>query len=377
MKWIHLSDLHLGKRLHEQSLLDDQAYILEEILRLTEAEAPDGALIAGDIYDRTVPSEEAVELFDRFLVALSNRVPAVFLISGNHDSCERLAFGGRLMDRHGVYVSPVYRGEVRPVTLRDEWGEIDVFLLPFVKPAQVRPFFPEQEITSYTDAVRAAISGMTRREGVRRVLVTHQFVAGSARCESEEIAVGGSDSVDAAVFDTFDYVALGHLHGAQSAGRETVRYCGSPLKYSFSEAQQEKSLTVVEMREAGAVTVRTRPLLPRRDLRELRGDYLTLTAREHYAGTAVDDYLHLTLTDEEDVPEALAKLRTIYPHILKLDYDNTRTRAAAPDMPADGRPQTPMEQFSALYERQNGQPMSAEQQAFLAEQIEEIWGTES
>lgn len=374
MKLIHLSDLHIGKRVHERSMLDDQRTVLEQILRLIAAEAPDGVLIAGDVYDKPVPPAEAVQVFDDFLVRLAAAVPAVFLISGNHDSAERLAFGARLMAQSGVYVAPVYDGSVVCHTLRDEWGDVDIFLLPFLKPAQVRPHFSEQMIESYTDALRCVVDAMPRREGARRVLVTHQFVTGATRCDSEEISVGGSDNVDAAVFDGFDYVALGHLHGAQSVGRETVRYCGTPLKYSFSEAAQQKSLTVVELGAPGDVRVRTCPLTPLHDMREIRGKYMELTARDFYSTLNTQDYFHVTLTDEQDIPEAIARLRTVYPNILRLDYDNARTRASAEPLgTAQVERRSPLELFGELYERQNGQPMSAEQQAFLGGLIEEIW----
>lgn len=375
MKFAHLSDLHLGKRLCEQSLLEDQREILRRILAILDEERPDGVLIAGDVYDKPVPPAEAVQLFDEFLVQLARRGAPVFVISGNHDSAERIAFGGRLMSAGGVYMAPVYDGRVEPVTLTDAFGQVDVYLLPFVKPAGVRRFFPDREILTYTDAVAAAVETMAPDPARRSVLVTHQFVTGAARCESEDLSVGGSDNVDASVFDAFDYVALGHLHGPQAAGRPTLRYCGSPLKYSFSEAGQTKSVTLVELAEKGRVEVRTRPLTPLRELVELRGRYEELTLRSFYQATSYpEDYLHITLTDEEDIPDAVGKLRVIYRNLLKLDYDNTRTRAGRWDAQLpDARRKSPLELFAELYEKQNGQPMSAEQSDFLQEMIEKIW----
>ena len=300
MKFLHLSDLHLGRRVHEFSMLEDQQYILTEILQIIDQERPDGVLIAGDVYDKSVPSAEAVALLDDFLVRLSKRDLQVFVISGNHDSPERMAFGGRLMERSGVHIAPVYGGTAAPLTLTDEFGPVNIYLLPFVKPVHVRRFFPDREIATYTDALSAAIGAMAVNPAQRNVLVTHQFVTGAARCDSEDISVGGSDSVDVSVFDAFDYVALGHLHGPQQAGRETVRYCGSPLKYSFSEAGQRKSVTVVELWEKGRVALRTLPLVPQRDLVELRGTYEDLTFRGFYEGTSYpNDYVHITLTDED------------------------------------------------------------------------------
>ena len=374
MKFIHLSDLHLGKRLNEYSLLEDQAYILEECLRIVREEKPDAVLLAGDIYDKAVPSAEAVTLFDDFLVRLSGCGVRVFVLSGNHDSSERLAFGGRLVKASGVYLSPVYDGRVEPVRLTDAYGPVNVYMLPFVKPAHVRRCFPDREIASYTDAVRTAVEQMHMDPAERNVLVTHQFVTGAARSESEDISVGGADNVDASAFDGIDYVALGHIHGPQQIGSERIRYCGTPLKYSFSEAGHIKSLTVAELREKGDLRVRTVPLKPLRDLRELKGTYMELTARSFYAGTETGDYLHITLTDEEDIPDAVGKLRVIYPNLMKLDYDNRRTRSGAVVGGAeDVEEKTPLQLFGELYEKQNGMPLSDEQARFSAGLIESIW----
>ena len=344
MKLIHLSDLHLGKRVNEFSMLEDQQYILTEILQIIDQEKPDGVIIAGDVYDKSVPSAEAVALLDDFLVRLAKRDLQVFLISGNHDSPERMAFGGRLMAQSGVHLAPVYDGKVSPITLTDEYGPVNLYLLPFLKPAHVRRCFPEREILTYTDALDAAIEAMGVDTAQRNVLVTHQFVTGAARCDSEEISVGGTDNVDVLVFEPFDYVALGHIHGPQQVGRETVRYCGTPLKYSFSEAKHQKSVTVVELGEKGAVSVRTVPLTPMRDLAELRGTYEELTFRGFYQGTSYPrDYVHITLTDEEDIPDAVSKLRIIYPNLMKLDYDNKRTRAGIILEGAEDQQRSPLE----------------------------------
>lgn len=374
MKLIHLSDLHLGKRVNEFSMLEDQQYILTEILQIIDREKPDGVMIAGDVYDKSVPSAEAVALLDDFLVRLAKRDLQVFLISGNHDSPERMAFGGRLMAQSGVHLAPVYDGKVSPITLTDEYGLVNLYLLPFLKPAHVRRCFPEREILTYTDALAAAIEAMEVDPAQRNVLVTHQFVTGAARCDSEEISVGGTDNVDVSVFEPFDYVALGHIHGPQQVGRETVRYCGTPLKYSFSEAKHQKSVTVVELGEKGAVSVRTVPLTPMRDLAELRGTYEELTFRGFYDGTSYPrDYVHITLTDEEDIPNAVSKLRIIYPNLMKLDYDNKRTRAGIILEGAEDQQRSPLELLEEFYEKQNGQPMGEEQRAFAKNLMERIW----
>lgn len=374
MKFLHLADLHLGKRVNGFSMLEDQAHILRQILAILDDEQPDGVLIAGDVYDKSVPSVEAVELLDSFLTELRARGVPVLLISGNHDSPERLAFGGRVMDSCGIHISPVYDGALAPVTLHDEFGPVHVWLLPFVKPAHVRRWFPDADIESYTDAVAEAVAHMDIDTAARNVLVTHQFVTGGARSGSEELSVGGTDNVDSGVFAPFDYVALGHLHGAQHIGRETIRYAGSPLKYSFSEARQHKSVTVVTLGEKGDVQVRTVALTPLRELREIRGSYDELTARSFYEHTTYrSDYLHLILTDEQDVFDAMSRLRTIYPYLMTLDYDNARTRAAGGmSVPAETERRTPLELFEALYTRQNHRPMSEVQRAYIAQLMEQI-----
>ena len=374
MKLIHLSDLHLGKRVNEFSMLEDQAFILQEILRIIDEEQPQAVLLAGDIYDKSVPSGEAVQLFDGFLWELSSRKLQVFVISGNHDSPERLSFGGRLMEGSGIHLSPVYSGKVEPVVLEDAYGPVNVYLLPFLKPAHVRRYFPEEEIGTYTEALGKAVEALEIHKEQRNVLVTHQFVTGASRSDSEEISVGGSDNVDASVFDDFDYVALGHIHGPQNIGSPRIRYCGTPLKYSFSEAGQQKSVTVAELKEKGSLEVTVRPLTPLRDLREIRGSYLEVTAKSFYEGRNREDYLHITLTDEEDVPDGAAKLRVIYPNLMRLDYDNARTRSRnLPEGAEEPAAKPPLELFEEFYERQNNQPMTEEQIRFSRELMETIW----
>ena len=230
MRFLHLSDLHLGKRVCEFSMLDDQRYILEQILSLLDKTPVDGVLLAGDLYDKPVPPAEAVRLLDWFLTQLAERQLPVFAISGNHDSADRIAFGSALLQSSRVYVSPVFSGAPVPIPLTDEYGTLDVYLLPFLKPAMVRHVWPDEPVESYNDALACVLRHCPPDPAHRSVLVAHQFVAGAACCESEEVSVGGVDSVDASLFDAFDYVALGHLHSPQRVGRDTVRYCGTPLK---------------------------------------------------------------------------------------------------------------------------------------------------
>ena len=375
MKLIHLSDLHLGKRVNEFSVLEDQEFILTKIINIIGEQKPEGVIIAGDVYDKSVPSAEAVELFDDFLVRLSKRNLKVLVISGNHDSAERIAFGGRLMDKSGIYMSPVYSGEIKPLTFSDDHGEINFYMLPFVKPSSVRRFHPETEITSYTDAVKAAIESMQIDKSARNVLITHQFVTGALRSESEDVSVGGTDNVDASVFSDFDYVALGHIHRNQKCGSEFIRYSGTPLKYSFSEANDKKTVTIVDIKSKGDISLDFIPLIPKRDMVEIRGTYQEITLKSFWENTSYnEDYMHITLTDEEDIPDVLTKLRVIYKNIMKLDYDNKRTRAMNEINGAKSvEEKTPFQHFSEFYELQNGQPLSEEQAAFVTNIIREIW----
>lgn len=374
MKCIHLSDLHLGKRVNGFSMIEDQRHISEQILWIVEEERPDAVLIAGDVYDRPIPSVEAMGLFDDLLNRLVRAQVQVFIISGNHDSPERLAFAAELIEHSGIHIAPVYDGTMRPVSVKDRYGAVNIYMLPFLRPAHVRSAFPKEEIGSYTDAVRTAVAHMDVREEERNILVTHQFVTGAARTESEEIWVGGADNVDASVFDLFDYVALGHLHGPQHVGRESIRYCGTPLKYSFSEIGHRKSVTVLEFGKKGELSIRTRKLTPLHEMREIKGTYDELADKKNYEGTAVDDYLRVTLTDEEDVLDAVGKLRTIYPHLMELRYDNRRTRGEQEIAGVEeAEEKTPLELVRDFYRLQNDRDMSGEQEAFVAGEIEKIW----
>ena len=360
MKLFHLSDLHIGKRVNEFSMLEDQKYILMQILKAAKEHQPDGIILAGDIYDKPVPAAEAVQVFDDFLTSLNEMGLIVFMISGNHDSPERVSYGGRLMKKSGIYVAPVYEGKTEKVEFTDAYGKVCIHLLPFVKPAVVRHAFEEGEfekeaeaVCDYQSAVKMTVSHMAVDTDVRNVLIAHQFVTGAMRCESEEVSVGGLDNVDASVFDGFDYVALGHIHSPQAVGRDQVRYCGTPLKYSFSEAGQE--------------------LHPLRDMRKIRGSYMEVTAKSFYENGNCEDYLHVTLTDEEDILDGLQKLRVIYPNIMQLEYDNRRTRENPELTTAQAVEQkSEMELFMEFYELQNNQPMSQIQEEFVRNIIREV-----
>lgn len=378
MKFLHLSDLHLGKRLNGFSMIDDQKYILDKITGIALGENCGAVLISGDVYDKSVPTVEAVSLFDSFILKLSQNGILVFIISGNHDSAERIAFGSGLMQKSGVYISPVYDGTLSPVTLKDKGETYRIYMLPFIKPADVKRFFPDLSINSYTDAVSAALSACTLCNDSINILLAHQFVTGALRSDSEEISVGGADNVDFSVFSGFDYVALGHIHRPQKAGGEYIRYCGSPLKYSFSEAGHQKSVPIIEFKSKKELTLSFAPLVPLHDMRKIQGSYMYLTSKSTYENTDTEDYIYAVLTDEEDVLDAVGKLRTIYPNLMKLDYDNKRTKSLGlTDFEGLSENKSPMSVFKEFYEKQNGALMSPEQEKICQGLIKEIWGDEN
>lgn len=373
MKLMHLSDLHLGKRVNGFLMKEDQHFVLDQIVAMAREESPDAILLCGDIYDKTVPSAEAVELFDEFLSQIAD-IAAVYIISGNHDSPERIAFGGRLLEKARVFVSPVYNGRMTTVEQEDEFGTVQFHLLPFVKPVHVRRFFGEREIESYTDAIRVALSELDLNDGKRHVLLAHQLVTNAERCASEELSIGGTENVDAEVFAGFDYVALGHLHGPQRAGAEHIRYCGTMLKYSFSEVNHRKSVTFVELKEKGNLNITTRPITPLREMKEIRGSYEELMNRDYYLNTDLREcYLHVILTDEEDVPEAIRRMQPVYQNIMKLTYDNTRTQRQQNPLELTAEPESsPVELFGLLYEKQYNRELSQVQREYLEKLVESI-----
>ncbi len=373
MKFIHLSDLHLGKRLNEFSLIEDQKYILNQILQITKQVNPDGIIIAGDVYDKNTPSAEAVILLDDFLCSLSQNNLPVYIIGGNHDSQERLSFGGRIFSNSKIYISSVYSGNIQKISLQDEYGEYFIHLLPFIKPSHVKRFYPQAEISSYTDAVSVAISNSDIDYSKRNVLVTHQFVRGATTCGSEEFSVGGSDNVDAQVFANFDYVALGHIHSPQNV-ESNIRYSGTPLKYSFSESNHKKSVTIVELKEKGNLSLSEIPLVPLHDLKEIKGKYDDITLKTNVTEELKNSYLHVTLTDEDSKLNALNILRTIYPNLMKLDYDNKRTRNSATlQIEENLKNKSPLEIFTDFYKQQNDDDITEEQLTLITELINKIW----
>ena len=398
MKFAHISDLHLGKRVHQFSMIEEQKYILDKIVEMVIRESVEGVFIAGDVYDKIYPSAEAVALFDSFLVKLAKEDIKVFVISGNHDSPERIAFLGQLTQKAGVYLSPVYDGEVKKVSLEDEFGPINIYLLPFIKPVHVRHFYPDESINNYTDAMNVVVEHMQLNLQERNILLAHQFVTGAMRSDSEEISVGGLDNVEVSAFADFDYVALGHIHRPQKMGSERVRYSGTPLKYSFSECQDKKTLTILEIKDKkytatgekaesvkengegllAEMEIKTIPLTPLHDMVKIKGTFMEVMNPMNYPGMDENSYLHITLTDEADVPEAFCRLSQVYPNLMQMEYDNTRTRQKRElQASVEVAKKNPIELFASLYETMNNQPMSEEQQEYIQKKIDAIWKGEA
>lgn len=372
MRLLHCADLHIGRRLFGFSLLEDQRHALCAIATLAREREVDAVLVAGDVFDKPVPSESAVAVLDDFLTALQQQGTAVFLIAGNHDSADRLQFMSRVLHKAGVYIAGTFTGTVPCVRMQDGYGPVDVYLLPYLRPLEVRPIFPNRELNTHEDAVRAALSTVSHEEDVRRVLVAHQFVSANGeallRSDSEAASVGGLDCVDASVFSGFSYVALGHLHGAQRVGSETVRYAGSPLQYSFSELTQQKSVTLIEL-GANDVTTELLPVPALHPLREA-----TASMEELMQADGSEDYLHVMLTDQEEVPNAMQRLRERYPNLMHLSYFNRQEHMAPDWSPQPIAAKDPVEQFMEFYLLQNGQEITLDELTLFCALLEKTEG---
>lgn len=333
MKFLHLGDLHLGKSLGDFDLIKDQEFILRQLLEIIDREAINGVLIAGDVYDKAIPSEAATRLLNFFLEELAAREVSTIIISGNHDSDDRLNFGSGLFKHSHIYISAKYTGELDRWVIDDGKGKVNVYALPFVKASQVKHYFPEAGIETYEAAVEAVLATADIDLQAINILVAHQFVAG----KSEDPALGGSEGAGTQsvglvekigydIFEKFDYVALGHIHSPQKIGRSTVRYSGSPLKYSLSEAHNDKSVPIITIEENKAVNVELVPIKPLRDMRHIRGKMSDLLHNNDISGR--NDFIYVTLTDEDIINDAMGIFQQVYPNTVKIDYDNSRTRAA-------------------------------------------------
>ena len=368
MRFLHLADLHIGKRVNGFSMIEDQKFVFEQVYNVIENEKIDGIIMAGDIYDKPVPSAEAVKLFDEMLTRLVSINLPIFVISGNHDSAERIGFGSDILSAAKVYSSRVYNGNLQKIELEDDYGKINVYLLPFIKPATVKNIYKEAEIKDYDDALEYVLSQEKIDETKRNVIVSHQFVTGAMRSESEEVSVGGLDNVSVENYEAFDYVALGHIHRAQQMGRESARYAGTLLKYSFSEEKHNKSMTIVDLKEKGNIEIKEIPVKPLHDLKTIKGKFSKITSEEFYKELKKEDYYRAVLTDEDDILNAIGKLKSIYPNLMSMEYDNTRTRSySVVDNVETGETKSPLDYFEEFFEKQNGRKMSEKQRNYLLE----------
>ena len=368
MRFLHLADLHIGKRVNGFSMIEDQKFVFEQVYNVIENEKIDGIIMAGDIYDKPVPSAEAVKLFDEMLTRLVSMDLPIFVISGNHDSAERIGFGSDILSVAKVYMSRVYNGNLQKIELEDAYGKINVYLLPFIKPATVKNIYKEAEIKDYDEALAYVLSQEKIDETKRNVIVSHQFVTGAMRSESEEVSVGGLDNVSVENYDAFDYVALGHIHRAQQMGRESARYAGTLLKYSFSEENHNKSMTIVDLKEKGNIEIKEIPVKPLHDLKTIKGKFNEITSEEFYKELKKEDYYRAVLTDEDDILNAIGKLKSIYPNLMSMEYDNTRTRSySVIDNVETGESKSPLDYFEEFFEKQNGRKMSEKQRNYLLE----------
>ncbi|MCL1816317.1 MAG: exonuclease SbcCD subunit D [Clostridiales bacterium] len=377
MKFLHLSDLHIGKIVNGFSMLADQKHVFAQVTGYISSLKPDALIIAGDVYDRAIPGVEAVRVFDDFLTELAAMDVALLLISGNHDSPERLNYASRLLKDKRLYLYGAFDGAIHKVSLADEYGLVNFWLLPFIKPIAVRGMLAEQESESYDEMIKLVLAAANIDYSERNVLISHQFYSKAGlnleRSDSELNPIGGLDAVDAGLIGSFDYAALGHLHGRQSVGEEHIRYCGSPLKYSFSEWRQQKSITFVELGIKGQLTLSLLPLAPLHDMREIKGGIDILMNEEISGATDNEDYLRIILTDEEEIVDPLGKLRSVYPNIMSLGFENSRAGIDADTIKTDCETVeklSPFELFAEFFLDMQGTPMNAEQMGIVRKAFE-------
>lgn len=380
MKILHLADLHLGKILQEQSLLEDQEYMLNEIIDIIKEEKIETVLISGDVYDRSVPPADAVNLLDDFLRKLIKELKIkVFIISGNHDSKDRLSFGSKIFEDEGLYIESRYNGKLRKVTLDDEYGKLNIYMLPFIKPIEVRQFFEEDIENNYNTAINKIISRETIDTKERNIIMVHQFVTAGTnepeRMDSEMLSLGGIENVDVSNFDNFDYVAIGHVHGPQRIGRDTARYAGTMLKYSFSEIRNNKSVPIIDMKEKNNIDIKLIPLKPLRDMREIKGSIEELLKKENYEKGNTNDYIKAVITNEEPVFDAIGQIRRIYPNTLKLEIRNSKTMNGIQEQDLNLeklKKKSELELFADFYESQNNVPLGENQKEIISKVIAEV-----
>lgn len=380
MKLLHISDLHLGRRIYGLSYLEDQKMLMEDIIHLIKDQAINAVLIAGDVYDKQIPSIEAVELSDWFITELARLECSTFIISGNHDSPERLQFGSSLMKKQGIHIAGVFDGRLQKYVLDDKYGSVNIYMLPFAKYSTMLSSLTsdtEKKPESLTELTELLIKAESIPEAQRNIIMYHGFVLGGMgepeTSESEQ-QLGGMQLVSADVFEAFDYTALGHIHKPQWVKRNKIRYSGSLMKYSFSEVSQVKSVTIVDMREKGNISVETRELKPCRDMRVIRGSFDALIGHAEKS----EDLIRAELTDEEVVPYALEKLRVYYPNLLELCYIWQTERSAASatetsDIESKSLAELLDEFFRNVYQYElDGTNGASELMAEIAKEAEEI-----
>ncbi len=377
MKLMHLSDLHLGKLVLEQSMIDDQKYILNQIIDIVKKEKVDIVLIAGDVYDKSIPTIEAVNLFSNFLTKLYKLKVLVFVISGNHDSKDRLSFGNELFVDNGIYIEGIFNGNLRCETTNDKYGKLNIYMLPFIKLVEIKRFYPDEIIDTYEDAIKCILKHSSINKNERNIIMVHQFVTSLGedviRSDSESISLGGIDNIDVTLFKDFDYVAMGHIHGPQKVGRETARYSGSPLKYSFSEVNQKKSVCIIEFNSKEDINISKIPLIPIRDMRVIKGPFDKLISKEIVNLENKNDYLDVVLTDDDYIINAIGKLRKFYPNILKLEYENKiSSNDVLDNIDIDKSNMSPIDLFSEFYKMQNGIELPAKKKKIIEEVIKEV-----
>ena len=377
MKLMHLSDLHLGKLVLEQSMIDDKKYILNQIIDIVKKEKVDIVLIAGDVYDKSIPTIEAVNLFSDFLTRLYKLKVLVFVISGNHDSKDRLSFGNELFVDNGIYIEGIFNGNLRCETINDKYGKLNIYMLPFIKPVEIKRFYPDEIIDTYEDAIKCILKHSSINKSERNIVMVHQFVTSLGedviRSDSESISLGGIDNIDVTLFKDFDYVAMGHIHGPQKVGRETARYSGSPLKYSFSEVNQKKSVCIIEFNSKEDINISKIPLIPIKDMRVIKGPFDKLISKEIVNLENKNDYLDVILTDDDYIINAIGKLRKFYPNILKLEYENKiSSNEVLDNIDIDKSNMSPIDLFSEFYKMQNGIELSVKKKKIIEEVIKEV-----
>ncbi|MFR1776587.1 MAG: exonuclease SbcCD subunit D [Clostridia bacterium] len=380
MKILHLADLHFGKILQEQSLIEDQEYILKEIINIIKEKEIKALLISGDIYDRSVPPTEAVNLLDNFLkILIKDLKIKVFIISGNHDSKDRLGFGNKIFEDEGLYIESKYNGRLKKVRLEDEYGPLNIYMLPFIKPVEVKKFFEDDLENNYDLAINKIIEKEEIDESERNIIMVHQFVtAGNVkpeRTESEVLSLGGIENVDVSNFKSFDYVAIGHVHRPQKIGRDTARYAGTILKYSFSEINHNKSIPIIDIKEKGNITINLLPLKPLRDMREIKGPIEELIKEENYKEGNLEDYIKAIITNEEPVYDAIGKIKKIYPNTLKLEIQNSKTINKNEEQNInleELKKKSELELFSDFYKLQNNLDLNEEQKEIVKNIISEV-----